>query len=96
MSLSQVDYRRPLLTHLCRDKLQNCPKAQNGDFDLDGLCTELTKKAKCSGNGPVVGEGDFDAILMKYMGKDASADCVANSLGIEVKKGEKPNGVGMA
>lgn len=69
-----------------RDKLQECPKAQSGDFDLDGLCSELTKKAKCSGSGPVVGEVDFDTILKKYMGKDVASDCVADKLGIEVTK----------
>ncbi|KAM4062970.1 transcription factor PAP1 domain-containing protein [Hirsutella rhossiliensis] len=76
------------------DKLQGCPKAQSGEFDLDGLCSELTKKAKCSGNGPVVAERDFDSILKKYMGKDASSsNCMASSLGIEVQPNEKPNGV---
>ncbi|OAA51904.1 AP-1-like protein [Metarhizium rileyi] len=74
------------------EKLQECPKAQNGEFDLDGLCSELTKKAKCSGSGPMVGERDFDSILKKYMGKDASADCMANKLGISVDP-EKPNGL---
>lgn len=73
--------------------MQSCPKAQNGEFDLDGLCSELTKKAKCSGHGPVVGEQDFDTILQKYMGKDVSSDCVANQLGIEVNRNIKPNGV---
>jgi len=74
------------------EKLQECPKAQSGEFDLDGLCSELTKKAKCSGSGPVVGERDFDSILKKYMGKDVSADCMANKLGISVNP-EKSNGV---
>lgn len=67
------------------ERLQACPKAQNGEFDLDGLCSELTKKAKCSGNGPVVAERDFDSILKKYMGKEA-ADCTAEKLGIAVEK----------
>lgn len=74
------------------EKLQECPKAQNGEFDLDGLCSELTKKAKCSGSGPVVGERDFDSILKKYMGKDVSADCMATKLGISVNP-ERSNGV---
>ncbi|UNI22572.1 DNA-binding transcription factor yap1 [Purpureocillium takamizusanense] len=88
-----VDPTRPL-TRSDREKLQDCPKAQSGEFDLDGLCSELTKKAKCSGSGPVVGEKDFDTILRKYMGKDVSTDCVANTLGISVKQ-EQPNGVSM-
>lgn len=67
------------------EKLQACPTAQSGEFDLDALCSDLTKKAKCSGNGPVVGEADFDTILKKYMGgKDTSG--VADKLGIEVQK----------
>ncbi len=73
-----------------REKLQDCPSAKNGDFDLDGLCSELTKKAKCTGYGPVVGEGDFNSILQKFMSKDASSDCVASKLGIEVEKTAKP------
>jgi AP-1-like factor len=68
-----------------RERLQACPKAQSGEFDLDGLCSELTKKAKCSGSGPVVAETDFDSILRKYMGKEA-ADCSAESLGISLEK----------
>jgi AP-1-like factor len=79
-----------------REKLQACPKAQNGEFDLDGLCSELTKKAKCSGNGPVVGEHDFDTLLKKYMGKDVSSECVAETLGIEVSRASKPNGVNLS
>lgn len=54
--------------------------AQNSDFDLDGLCAELAKKAKCSGSGPVVGTHDFDSILHKYVGSDAAV------------KQETPNG----
>jgi AP-1-like factor len=71
------------------EKLQACPKAQNGEFDLDGLCSELTKKAKCSGTGPVVAETDFDTILQKYMGKDVSSSCVAEKLGVELS-GKQP------
>lgn len=74
-----------------RERLQACPKAQNGEFDLDGLCSELTKKAKCSGSGPVVAERDFDSILKKYMGKEA-ADCSAEKLGISLEKSQpEPN-----
>ncbi|KJZ78475.1 hypothetical protein HIM_01866 [Hirsutella minnesotensis 3608] len=75
------------------ERLQGCPKAQSGEFDLDGLCSELTKKAKCSGRGPVVAEKDFNSLLKKYMGKDASSECMASSLGIEVRRDEKSNGV---
>lgn len=53
-----------------REKLQNCPKVQNGDFDLDGLCSDLQKKAKCSGSGAVVDERTFKDVMKKYLGKD--------------------------
>jgi AP-1-like factor len=51
-----------------RERLQTCPKVQNGDFDLDGLCSELQKKAKCSGTGAVVDETDFHTVMRKYLG----------------------------
>lgn len=50
-----------------RETLQNCPKVQNGDFDLDGLCSDLQKKAKCSGAGAVVNEQDFKLVVKKYL-----------------------------
>ncbi|GJC87533.1 AP-1-like transcription factor napA [Colletotrichum liriopes] len=62
------------VTHqVYREKLQNCPSVQAGEFDLDGLCSELQKKAKCSGQGPVVSETDFQTVVNKWMGKDAAA-----------------------
>lgn len=57
-----------ILTNFYRERLQDCPKVQNGDFDLDGLCSELQKKAKCSGTGAVVGETDFHNVMRKYLG----------------------------
>lgn len=58
---------------------KNCPKVQTGEFDLDGLCSELQKKAKCSGEGPTVSEVDFQSVVSKWMGKDKAA-CVTSSL----------------
>ncbi|KAH6894414.1 transcription factor PAP1-domain-containing protein [Thelonectria olida] len=75
------------------EKLQACPNAQNGEFDLDGLCQELTKKAKCSGTGPVVGETDFDTILSRFMGKDVSKSCMAAKLGVEIQADDKTHGL---
>ncbi|KAK4665882.1 DNA-binding transcription factor yap1 [Podospora pseudopauciseta] len=49
------------------EKLQTCPKVQNGDFDLDGLCSDLQKKAKCSGGGAVVAKEDFEQVMNKYL-----------------------------
>lgn len=66
----QISGDRSFTDNSNREKLQNCPKVQNGEFDLDGLCSELQKKAKCSGSGPVVAETDFQAVFKKFMGKD--------------------------
>ncbi|KAF3761370.1 PAP1-domain-containing protein, partial [Cryphonectria parasitica EP155] len=49
-------------------KLQNCPSVQSGDFDLDGLCSDLQKKARCSGSGAVVDETTFKDVMKKYLG----------------------------
>lgn len=51
-----------------RDRLQDCPKVQSGEFDLDGLCSELQAKAKCSETGAVVDEKDFKKIMESYGG----------------------------
>ncbi|OAA61061.1 ap-1-like, bzip transcription factor [Niveomyces insectorum RCEF 264] len=61
------------------EKLQNCPRVQNGDFDLDGLCSDLQKKAKCSGTGAVVDESDFKLVMKKYLGKEGE-DCADAAL----------------
>ncbi|KAI1498764.1 transcription factor PAP1-domain-containing protein [Biscogniauxia marginata] len=53
------------------EKLQGCPRVQSGDLDLDGLCSDLQKKAKCGGTGAVVEEQDFKAVMTKYLGADA-------------------------
>ncbi|KAK4166485.1 transcription factor PAP1-domain-containing protein [Cladorrhinum sp. PSN259] len=60
------------------EKLQNCPKVQNGDFDLDGLCSDLQKKAKCSGGGAVVDEADFKNVMKKYLCKDSKDSTEVN------------------
>ncbi|AEO64103.1 uncharacterized protein THITE_2109887 [Thermothielavioides terrestris NRRL 8126] len=52
------------------EKISNCPRAKSGDFDLEGLCADLQKKAKCDGHGPVVSEEDFHHALKKYLCKD--------------------------
>ncbi|TGJ78376.1 hypothetical protein E0Z10_g10388 [Xylaria hypoxylon] len=50
------------------EQLQGCPRVQAGDLDLDGLCSDLQKKAKCGGTGAVVDEKDFRAVMSKYLG----------------------------
>jgi AP-1-like factor len=49
-----------------RDRLQSCPEVTNGEFDIDLLCTDLQKKAKCSETGAVVGTSDVDKIIKTY------------------------------
>lgn len=52
-------------------QLVSCPKLWEkisthpnfDDLDIDNLCSELKKKAKCSGHGPVVKEDDVNAVL---------------------------------
>ncbi|KAM7207455.1 transcription factor PAP1 domain containing protein [Naviculisporaceae sp. PSN 640] len=61
------------------ERLQNCPKVQAGDFDLDGLCSDLQKKAKCSGSGAVVDEKDFKNVMSKYLGPKEDCDLMANA-----------------
>ncbi|KAI1079950.1 PAP1-domain-containing protein [Whalleya microplaca] len=60
------------------EKLQSCPRVQSGDLDLDGLCSDLQKKAKCGGTGAVVDEHDFKAVMTKYLGHDAK-NCPSSS-----------------
>ncbi|XDG05619.1 hypothetical protein ABKA04_005234 [Annulohypoxylon sp. FPYF3050] len=62
------------------EKLQACPRVQSGDLDLDGLCSDLQKKAKCGGSGAVVDEQDFKAVMTKYLGNDAGK-CTTNVSG---------------
>lgn len=52
-----------------RDRLQQCPKVKEGEFDLDTLCKDLQKKAKCSETGAVVNESDFNNIMHSYSQK---------------------------
>jgi AP-1-like factor len=47
--------------------LQACPKVKEGEFDLDLLCKDLQKKAKCSETGAVVNESDFNKIMKSYV-----------------------------
>ncbi|CAG8980929.1 hypothetical protein HYALB_00003788 [Hymenoscyphus albidus] len=48
------------------DRLQACPKVKDGEFDLDTLCQDLQKKAKCSEKGAVVYESDFNQVMSDY------------------------------
>ncbi|KAK3292749.1 transcription factor PAP1-domain-containing protein [Chaetomium fimeti] len=67
------------------EKIQNCPKAKGGDFDLDGLCADLQKKAKCDGTGPVVSEKDFQRAIKKYLCKEEQAAAEADAFSKETQ-----------
>jgi len=48
-----------------RSQLQSNPDFKDGKFDLDGLCSELRAKAKCSESGVTVPSGEVDAAFRK-------------------------------
>ncbi|KXT08784.1 hypothetical protein AC579_7666 [Pseudocercospora musae] len=52
------------------NQLQSNPDFQEGKFDLDGLCSELRAKAKCSESGVMVDQDHVDAALKKLGQKD--------------------------
>lgn len=84
----KIWYVQPALVLLCiradscyRERLENCPKVKSNDFDLDGLCRDLQKKAKCSGTpgSAVVCEKDFNEVLQKHLLKGDEAAAMANT-----------------
>jgi AP-1-like factor len=54
-----------------RNQLQSNPDFQDGKFDLDGLCSELRAKARCSESGVMVDQDHVDKALKK-LGKTAA------------------------
>ncbi|KAH8816154.1 BAP1, transcription factor bZIP [Xylogone sp. PMI_703] len=69
LTCNTIWYAASILSLLiCGDRLQACPKLKEGEFDLDGLCKDLQKKAKCSETGAVVNESDFHQVLENYVG----------------------------
>lgn len=52
--------------------MQACPKVKDGEFDLDLLCKDLQKKAKCSETGAVVNESDFNQIMKSHIDKNGN------------------------
>ncbi|EME48873.1 hypothetical protein DOTSEDRAFT_67816 [Dothistroma septosporum NZE10] len=52
------------------NQLQSNPDFQEGKFDLDGLCSELRAKARCSESGVMVDQDHVDAALKKLGRKD--------------------------
>lgn len=45
--------------------MQSNPDFQDGKFDLDGLCSELRAKARCSESGVMVDQDHVDKALKK-------------------------------
>ena len=52
-----------------REAVQNSERLQNGEADMDDLCSQLKSKAKCSGSGPVIAQSDIDQILGPALAK---------------------------
>lgn len=46
-----------------RDKLQTRDDFKDGSLDIDGLCSELRAKARCSETGVVIDQKDVDSAL---------------------------------
>ncbi|KAF1808016.1 PAP1-domain-containing protein [Eremomyces bilateralis CBS 781.70] len=63
------DRSKMLSCHSIWDKLQDRPDFKEGSFDIDGLCTELRAKARCSESGVVVDQKDVDAALQRFPAK---------------------------
>ncbi|RDW85666.1 hypothetical protein BP5796_03991 [Coleophoma crateriformis] len=64
------DTTKMLTCNTIWDRLQACPKVKGGEFDLDNLCKDLQKKAKCSETGAVVNEADFNKIMNGYISEN--------------------------
>ncbi|KAK2627906.1 hypothetical protein QTJ16_002552 [Diplocarpon rosae] len=56
------------------DRLQSCPKVKDGEFDLDLLCKDLQKKAKCSEADALVNESDFNKIVKSYVDQQKTTE----------------------
>jgi len=51
------------------DRISSHPRFVSGELDMDGLCSELRAKAKCSEVGVVVAENDVQEVLGKVPGR---------------------------
>ncbi|KAF2396879.1 PAP1-domain-containing protein [Trichodelitschia bisporula] len=59
------DTSKMLSCHKIWLKLQSTEDFNNGKIDIDGLCSELRAKARCSESGVVVDQKDVDAALQR-------------------------------
>lgn len=61
-----------------RTQLQSNPDFQAGRFDLDGLCSELRAKAKCSESGVMVDQVHVNAALAKLGQRDPTTGGISD------------------
>jgi len=54
-----------LSCHKIWDKLQDRDDFKDGSLDIDGLCSELRAKARCSETGVVIDQKDVDSALKR-------------------------------
>lgn len=50
---------------ITRDKLQERDDFKDGTLDIDGLCSELRAKARCSESGVVIDQKDVESALKR-------------------------------
>jgi len=55
-----------------RHKLQDNQEFKEGTLDIDGLCTELRSKARCSESGVVIDQKDVDEAIRRLPPKKGS------------------------
>ncbi|KAK5136781.1 hypothetical protein LTR08_002077 [Meristemomyces frigidus] len=61
------------------NQLQSIPDFRSGSFDLDGLCSELRAKARCSESGVMVDQEHVEAAFKKMGKKDDKGRFIAAS-----------------
>lgn len=59
------DLKQMLSCNKIWDRISSHPRFVSGELDMDGLCSELRSKAKCSEVGVVVAENDVQEVLGK-------------------------------
>lgn len=66
VSILSLDSLRELT--LSRQRLQNCPKFEKGEIDIDNLCGELQKKATCTESGASIDRQEWENALWRIAG----------------------------
>lgn len=63
---------------MCRDKLQERSDFKDGSLDIDGLCSELRTKARCSETGVVIDQKDVDYALKRLPASRSNSNGMKN------------------